>query len=250
MSEIGSPGIMHDVDLTIEHAPTTPRQIIGSLPTTPRQRVDNVFGVPPWDATNPLHGLHVVQVDGHHFFARWRYKFERTIESAWHELSDPPWLRNVRSERTYGLVPEREAIVLCRYLMHVYLCVMSSATILRGFSWSENVDLIIYICHNLHTQTVSVRFTAEGTPAKISQNRAMGFELVTSFGEQTCKFAQWESWIYPQDIVLRRLLKWRWVFVDKHELRPFTWPSNDEDVQRVQFFTSQFGHATPAKNSF
>lgn len=113
MSEIGSPrihsmlspGVMHDVRLTVGYTPTTPRQSINSLPTPPRQRGYDAFVASPWDPTNALRGLQVVQVDDEHFFARWRYKeglteFDTNMESAWHKVLDPPWLRGVRSERT------------------------------------------------------------------------------------------------------------------------------------------------------
>ena len=236
MSEIGSPGIMHDVDLTVQNTPTTPRQSMSSSFTTPRQHTYAAFEEPPLDTTNPLHGLHVVQVDNEHFFARWRYKSDMTMES-WHDLLDTPWLRNVRSERTYGLVPERETIILCRYIVFRCLC----ATALRGFSSSEDIDLVIYICHNPHTQAVSVRCVAEGTQAKELQHRPMGFDLVTGPEVQTCTFDRLEPWMNKRYFgVFHRLLEWDLIIVDESGLQPFTWPSNDEDVQRAQFFTHHF----------
>jgi len=247
MSEIGSPGIMHDVDLTFEHTPTTPRQSINSLPTSHCQSRDEAFEVLRRDIANPLHGLHVVQVDDEHFFARWRYKFFKAMHDAWYELLDPLWLRNIRSERTYGLVPEREALVLCRYIIHVCLSHKSSVTTLRGVQWLEDIDLIIYIRRDSHSPTVSVRFIAEGIQEEGLQNRAMGFDLVTSGVVRTCKVAQGISWM-PITINFVGLLGWRVVIADRHGLQPFTWPSNDDDVEREQLFKSRFGHGA-ATNS-
>ena len=242
-----SPGVMHDVDLTVELTPTTPRQSISSSPTTPRQRTYYAFEGSPWDIYDPLHGLHMVQVDDEHFFARWRYSFG--MQSAWRDLSDPAWLRNVQSERIYGLVPEREAIILCKYVIHVCLCVDSFPTALRGAVPSEDVDLIIYTCHNPHTQTVGVRFIVEGTQAKHLRIRTMGFELVTSGLRQTCKFGQSERWMNKLCFGLYRTLLGRdLVIADESGLQPFTWPSNDDDVQRAQFFTSHFGHGAAANS--
>jgi len=230
MSEIGSPGIMHDVDLTIEYTPTTPRQSINSPPTTPRQRTYDAFEVPPWDITNPLHGLHVVQVDDEHFFARWRYTLIMTMEL--------PWFWNIRSESTDGLVPERETIILCRYIVFEFLCAMA----LRIFISSEDIDLIIYIYHDPRTKTVSVRFTTEGMEIYHLQHRPMGFELVKGRGVQMCKFAHWEPWMIGFHEFSPKLLGWDLVIADRSGLQRFTWPTNDGDVQRARFFTSHFGH--------
>lgn len=133
---------------------------------------------------------------------------------------------------------------MCRYIIYVYLCVESSATTLRGFIWPENIDLIIYIRHDPHTQFVSVRFVAKGTQTKNFQNGAMGFELATGRGVQTCKVAQWEPWRILFDfgfLSFYRLLKWDLVIADESGLQPLTWPSNDDDVQRAQFFKLHFG---------
>lgn len=252
MSEIGSPGIMHDVVSTFECTPTTPRQSISSSPITPRQRTDNAFEASPWYITDPLHGLHVVQVDDAHSFARWKYKCDPTdsgwtLESVWGPLADKPWLRFSRSERTYRLVLEREAIMWCRYIVHI--CLYISPLAGTGPSRiSEDIDLIIYICQNLNTKTVSVRFIAEGTRAPILQHRPMGFDLVMVRGVQTLKFTQWEPWFDSHNKVIRKLLGWRVVIADRHELQPFTWPSNDDDVERAQLFKSRFGHGA-ATNS-
>ena len=245
-----SPGVMHDVDSTFEHTPTTPRQIISSSPTTPRQRTDNAFEVVPWDTTNPLHGLHVVQVDDEHFFAQWRYKsdppeFGWIKERVRHPLEDMPWLQNVRSERTDLLEPQREAVLFCRYFVHVWLYV-NLPTALRGSIPSEDIDLTIYICHNTHTQTVSVRFMVECTQVRVKnlQNRAMGFELVTSGPFRTCKVAQWEPWRDLFNYMFLRvygLLEWYSDLADESRLQPFIWPSDDDDVQRAQFFKLYFG---------
>lgn len=246
-----SPGITHDIDLTVEHVPTTPRQIISSLPATPRRLTDNVFGGTPWDITNPLHELYVLQVDDERIFARWRHEFRITTQSAWRHLSNPAWLReNVLSERTYVLIPELEAIGLCRDIIYICLCISSFRAVLQGSGWSDDIDMIIYFCHNPHTQTVSVRFTAQGTKAKDLQNRAMGFELVTSSAVQTFKFAQWEPWMHGLGTGLYTLLKGSLVIADRFGLQPFTWPSSDDDVERAQLLKSRFGHGAATNSLF
>jgi len=239
---------MHDVDMTVEHTPTTPRQSISSSPTTPRQHMNNAFEVPRSISANTPPGLHVVRVDHEHLFARWGYKLEHhdfgtRKASDWRQFMGTQWLRDLRPELTFALVSERAAITVCRYIIQAYICVNapdSPAMTLRD-DWSLEIDLIIYIYHNPQTKTVCVRFMAEGTQRQDLEDRVMGFELDTGRRVQTIRFSPLESWIDTGNY-FTELLEWHWLFIKWSELQPFTWPSNDEDVQRVQSLKSRLGH--------
>ena len=232
MSEIGSPGrhsilsphIMHDADLTVTYTPTS------------------------------IDGLRMVQVDDEHIFTLLRCDFGLYPHSI-HDFRN--YMKSTRRhhaniesfqvlDSVIPFVHMYAAIVLCRHITHENLGI-SSRAVNVPYKRSKPIDLIIYTCYDPHTKTAGVSFVAQDGRTQTLLQRPMGFELVTGNGVQTCKVAQEESWMH-RIIKIDGLLGWRVVIADRHELQPFTWPSNDDDVERAQFFKSHFGHGADGKN--
>ena len=254
MSESGSPGIdsmlspgvMPEVDLTIDYTSVIPRQSISNSPSATRQQMGNASELPRSVSTNPLPGLHVFQVDDEHFFARWKYHSSHKEE--WSYPIANEWLHGVLSKLTYGRVAYYEAIFLCKQVIHLYYDTsLTESNVLHNRQ--EDIDLIIYICQNFDTKTVSTRFIAEGTPVTNLQHRPMGFDLVRAHGVRSCEFTQWENWMSGLHHGLHRLLGFHLVIAE-FGLHPFTWPSNDDDAERAQFFKSRFGHDAATNRLF
>lgn len=219
-----------------------------------------------------------MKINEEHTYARWRFDLTCTDsgdilfpESETTSCYMHQMLNGKPTETLLGLY-ERAALRKGTHFMHTLLSrdprvkKMLSDTILSyehvtvlrdltGRIKSGRLSWFIYMHHVIPTdllapEIISTRlFATLENGLEPSLSWSIGLDIVDCISSRQFRVALIDSSARPVHLHEETANYWALVLVEEHELIPFTWPSDDEDVERAQFFTSHFGHGGDSNSS-
>jgi len=243
MSDIGSPaaqsalspGNVEDIVVLVDRSPSTPRQNIESPFTTRRP-----------STTNRLTGLKLAKINEGHSYARRRFDMNWDLLS----FSDTP-------KHPFGLSRESDMVDAGKRIAQVLLSGDPRVKHLPDNGTPGYIDLSFYMQSDPpqlfplpHVpEAISARlFIALDTVSMPSLSWVIGLDMVYWPTSRQCKVAWIDSFVRPARLEVGIMLPCDVIIVADYELLLCTWPSNDDDVERAQFFTSHFGHGAYANS--